>query len=68
MKLNFAGMLAVVTALVAALPALPALADAPQTPTLTATGDGTATVIPDIAIVTIGVASPWIRGTRAASW
>jgi uncharacterized protein YggE len=57
MKLNFAGMLAVVTALVAALPALPALADAPQTPTLTATGDGTATVIPDIAIVTIGVAS-----------
>lgn len=54
MKPHFAGMLALATAL---LTALPALADAPATAMLTATGTGTATVIPDIAVVSLGVAS-----------
>jgi uncharacterized protein YggE len=53
MKPNFAGMLALATALVTALPAL---ADTP-TPTLTATGTGTTMVVPDIAVVTVGVVS-----------
>ena len=37
--------------------ALPALADEPKPPTLTATGEGSAYAVPDIAVVTIGVVS-----------
>jgi uncharacterized protein YggE len=54
MKPQFAGMLALVAVLVTALPAL---ADGPVTATLTATGTGTTMVVPDIAVVTLGVAS-----------
>jgi uncharacterized protein YggE len=56
-------LLAVAT-LGALLFALPAAADEPPTPTLQANGDGTAMVVPDIAIVTIGVTT---RGDAAGA-
>ncbi len=55
---------ALALALAFTLPGLPALADTtPATPTLTASGEGTAHVTPDIAIVTLGVTT---RGDTAA--
>lgn len=57
MKPRLAGALIPAALLVSLLFALPAAADQPPTPTLTASGDGSVMVVPDIAVVTIGVAS-----------
>lgn len=57
MKLRRAGALIPAILLASLLLALPAAADQPLTPTLTASGDGSVMVVPDIAVVTIGVAS-----------
>ena len=54
---RLAGALIPAALLACLLFSLPAAADQPLTPTLTASGDGSVMVVPDIAVVTIGVAS-----------
>jgi uncharacterized protein YggE len=57
MNPRFAGALVSTVLVAALLLAFPAAADQPQPATLTASGDGSVQVVPDIAVVTIGVAS-----------
>ena len=57
MKPRLAGALIPAALLACLLFSLPAAADTPQAPTLTANGEGSVMVVPDIAVVTIGVAS-----------
>src|SRR5665213_337066 len=57
MKLRRAGALIPAALLASLWLACPAAAEQPQVPMLTASGDGSVMVVPDIAVVTIGVAS-----------